>query len=36
MKTKIETPTTALEMPRAHTIKIIGVGGAGVSLSSTL
>ncbi len=36
MKIKTETPTAALEMPRAHTIKIIGVGGAGVSLLDTL
>jgi cell division protein FtsZ len=36
MKTKIETPTAVLETPRARTIKIIGVGGAGVSLLNTL
>jgi cell division protein FtsZ len=36
MKTKAETPTAALETPQARTIKIIGVGGAGVSLLDTL
>jgi cell division protein FtsZ len=36
MKTKIETPTAVLETPQTRTIKIIGVGGAGVSLLDTL
>jgi cell division protein FtsZ len=36
MKTKAGTPTAALEMPRTRTIKIFGVGGAGVSLLDTL
>src|SRR5450432_1956314 len=36
MKTKTETPTTALEATQARTIKIFGVGGAGVSLLDTL
>jgi cell division protein FtsZ len=36
MKTKIETEPAALEQNSARTIKIIGVGGAGVSLLDTL
>jgi cell division protein FtsZ len=36
MKTKTEIPTTALETTRARTIKIFGVGGAGVSLLDAL
>ncbi len=36
MKTKTETPKTVLETPQTRTIKIIGVGGAGVSLLDTL
>src|SRR5271169_1969396 len=36
MKTKTEIPTAVLETPRARMIKIIGVGGAGVSLLDTL
>src|SRR5471030_720783 len=36
MKTKIETPTAELEASQPRTIKIIGVGGAGVSLLDTL
>jgi cell division protein FtsZ len=36
MKTKIETPTAVREAPRPSTIKIIGIGGAGVSLLDTL
>jgi cell division protein FtsZ len=36
MKTKMETPTAALEANSARTIKIIGVGGAGVNLLDTL
>jgi cell division protein FtsZ len=36
MKTKAETPTAALKTPQTRTIKIIGVGGAGVSLLDTL
>src|SRR5271169_2735617 len=36
MKTKTEIPTAVLETPRARMIKIIGVGGAGVSLLDAL
>jgi cell division protein FtsZ len=36
MKTNPETPVTELESSHPHTIKIIGVGGAGVSLLDTL
>jgi cell division protein FtsZ len=36
MKTKTETPTTALETTQARTIKIFGVGGAGVTLLDAL
>jgi cell division protein FtsZ len=36
MKTKAEIPTAPLETTQARTIKIIGVGGAGVSLLDTL
>jgi cell division protein FtsZ len=36
MKTKIETSTALPETPQMRTIKIIGVGGAGVSLLDTL
>src|SRR5882724_3766943 len=36
MKIKTEIPTAALESNHARTIKIIGVGGAGVSLLDTL
>src|SRR5271170_3459436 len=36
MKTKIETPTAVLESSQTRTIKIFGVGGAGVSLLDTL
>jgi cell division protein FtsZ len=36
MKVKIETPTAARESNRARTIKIFGVGGAGVSLLDAL
>jgi cell division protein FtsZ len=36
MKTKTETPTAPLETIQARAIKIIGVGGAGVSLLDTL
>jgi cell division protein FtsZ len=36
MKTKTEIPTNAPEMPQTRTIKIFGVGTAGVSLLDTL
>ncbi len=36
MKAKTETPPAALESSSARTIKIIGIGGAGVSLLDTL
>src|SRR5271170_3491357 len=36
MKTKTEIPTTKMEASQTRTIKIIGVGGAGVSLLDTL
>jgi cell division protein FtsZ len=36
MKVKIETPATARELNPARTIKIFGVGGAGVSLLEAL
>ena len=36
MKTKTEIPTAALETTQARTIKIFGVGGAGVSLLDSL
>ena len=36
MKTKIETPTAAPESNQTRSVKIIGVGGAGVSLLDTL
>jgi cell division protein FtsZ len=36
MKTKTETPAAVLERARARTIKIFGVGGAGVSLLDAL
>jgi cell division protein FtsZ len=36
MKTKPEIPTAALESSQKRTVKIIGVGGAGVSLLGTL
>ncbi len=36
MNTNTETPAVATESNSARTIKIIGVGGAGVSLLDTL
>src|SRR5712672_1799857 len=36
MKIKTEIPTAALESSHTRTIKIIGVGGAGVSLLDVL
>ncbi len=36
MNSKTETPTAALESIQPRTVKIIGVGGAGVSLIDTL
>jgi cell division protein FtsZ len=36
MKVKIETPTPAREPNQVHTIKIFGVGGAGVNLLEAL
>ena len=36
MKTKTETPVAAPESNQTRSVKIIGVGGAGVSLLDTL
>jgi cell division protein FtsZ len=36
MKTQIETPATTIETPPTRTVKIFGVGSAGVSLLDTL